>query len=83
MLQIASTGSIKHVRWALNDSYILVENRDELGSKNQFWYTKSDFVQFRVEAMHELREFMETTGIDRVDEALSKLYQSEAVSSSS
>lgn len=82
MLQISSSVS-KYVRWASKDSNLLIEKRGELGSKNQYWYSKSDFVQFRAEAMQELREYMEHSAIDRVDEALSKLYQPENAKSSS
>ena len=76
MLQISSCVA-KHVRWAQDDSYFLIEERRELGSGSQYWYKKSDFVQFRIEAMQEIRDYMEKTAIQRVDEALSKLYQPE------
>lgn len=70
-----SGGVSRCVRWSPGDSLLLMERRDEFEARENIWYSKSDFIEFREEALHELREFMKRNGIQRVDEALSRLYQ--------
>jgi hypothetical protein len=70
------------LKFAATVSVVLIPTRHEIRNvtKNEpLWWTSSDYIFFKCEAIHELKEFMELhTHLDSKD-AVKILYQPDAV----
>jgi hypothetical protein len=68
----------RRISWSYHDQIEWIVNREDLEPRDELWYDKYDFRDFKSEALVELRQCMREHSIT-VEQALVTLYQPDPV----